>query len=121
VLERSMEERVQITFDEYIAAAQLEYNTAYGKENGIEEWLSYMDNCIDRIRKRLGGLRHQQIKQLLHIAHENGEPEQHKAWIEQLLHNYYDPMYDYQLQNKSSTIVLKGNASEVLDYLQSLD
>lgn len=121
VLERSMEERVQITFDEYIAAAQLEYNTAYGKENGIEEWLSYMDNCIDRIRKRLGGLRHQQIKQLLHIAHENGEPEQHKAWIEQLLHDYYDPMYDYQIQNKSSAVVFKGNAAEVLGYLQSLE
>jgi len=121
VLERSMEERVQITFDEYITAAQLEYNTAYGDENGIEEWLTYMDNCIDRIRKRLGGLRHQQIKQFLHAAHESSDPEQHKEWIEQLLRDYYDPMYDYQIQNKRSTIVFKGNAAEVLDYLQSLE
>jgi len=121
VLERTMEERVQITFDEYITAAQLEYQMAYGDENGISEWLAYMDNCLDRIRKRLGGLRHQQIKQLLHIAHENGEPEQHKAWIEQLLHDYYDPMYDYQIQNKSSTIAFKGDANEVRDYLQSID
>ncbi|RKX45676.1 MAG: tRNA 2-selenouridine(34) synthase MnmH [Verrucomicrobia bacterium] len=121
VLERSMEERVQITFDEYITAAQSEYNTAYGEDDGLLQWLDYMDNCIDRIRKRLGGLRHQQIKQLLHIAHESDNPEQHKEWIEQLLRDYYDPMYDYQIQNKSSVVVFKGNASEVLGYLQALD
>jgi len=121
VLERPMEERVQITFDEYITAAQLEYNTTYGDESGIEEWLTYMDNCIDRIRKRLGGLRHQQIKQQLHAAHESGDPEQHREWIEQLLRNYYDPMYDYQIQNKSCAIVFRGNAGEVLGYLRSLE
>jgi len=121
VLERSMEERVQITFDEYITAAQLEYTAAYGEEDGPQQWLSYMNNCIDRIRKRLGGLRHQQIKQLLHDAHEDADPERHKEWIEQLLRDYYDPMYDFQIQNKSSAIVFRGNAAEVLGYLQSLD
>ncbi len=121
VLERSMEERVQITFDEYITAAQGEYQTAYGNEEGVEKWLTYMDNCIDRIRKRLGGLRHRQTKDLLHAAHEGGDPKKHKEWIEQLLRDYYDPMYDYQIQNKVSAIVFKGNASEVLGYLQALD
>ena len=120
ILERSMEERIQITFDEYITAAQLEYNATYG-EDGPQQWLTYMDNCIDRIRKRLGGLRHRQIKQLLHTAHESGELEQHKEWIEQLLRDYYDPMYDYQIQNKSSDIVFRGTASEVLGYLRSVD
>jgi len=121
VLERPMEERVQITFDEYITAAQSEYQTTYGNEAGTGEWLTYMDNCLDRIRKRLGGLRHQQIKQLLHAAHGSGNPEQHKEWIEQLLRDYYDPMYDYQIQNKESAVAFKGNASEVLGYLQALD
>ncbi|MCK4563226.1 MAG: tRNA 2-selenouridine(34) synthase MnmH [Verrucomicrobia bacterium] len=120
ILERPMEERVQITFDEYITSAQSDYIGAYGSENGIGEWLAYMDNCLDRIRKRLGGLRHQQIRQLLHAAHESGDPERHKEWIELLLRDYYDPMYDYQLQNKSAHIVFKGNAPEVLDYLHSL-
>ncbi len=120
VLERSMEERIQITFDEYITAAQSEYNTTYGADDGPRQWLAYMNNCIDRIRKRLGGLRHQQIKQLLHAAHESGELEQHKEWIEQLLSDYYDPMYDYQIQKKQDAIVFKGNADEVLDYLQTL-
>jgi tRNA 2-selenouridine synthase len=119
ILERSMKERIQNTFDEYITAAQLEYTATYGKD-GPQQWLTYMDSCIDRIRKRLGGLRHKQIKQLLHAAHESGESERHKEWIEQLLRDYYDPMYDYQIQNKSSTIVFRGNAVEVLDYLRAL-
>jgi tRNA 2-selenouridine synthase len=120
VLERSLEERIQITFDEYITAAQAEYRETYGEEHGIGEWLAYMDNCIDRIRKRLGGQRHQEIKRLLHAAQESGDPQRHKEWIEPLLHDYYDPMYDYQIQNKSSAIVFKGNAAEVLDYLRTL-
>lgn len=120
VLERSMKERVQITFDEYITAAQLEYQKSYGDEDGIEEWLAYMDNCIDRIRKRLGGQRHQHIKQLLHTAQSSGESEQHKEWIEPLLRDYYDPMYDYQIQKKQDAVVFKGNATEVLNYLQDL-
>ena len=64
-------------------------------------------------RKRLGGLRHQQIKQLLHEG-------RHREWIEQLLRDYYDPMYDYQLQNKSGNLAFTGNEAEVLAYLEAL-
>lgn len=118
ILERSLAERVQITFDEYVTTAQTDYIAAYGDEQGIPQWIAYMDGCIDRIRKRLGGLRHQEIKQLLHTAHESGDPEQHKQWIEQLLRDYYDPMYDYQIQNKQSAIVFRGDEAAVLDYLR---
>lgn len=118
ILERSMAERIQITFDEYITAAQLNYTNTYGAEAGPRQWLAYMDRSIDRIRKRLGGLRHKQIKQLLHSAHEATDPERHKGWIEPLLRDYYDPMYDYQIQKRLSSIVFRGNADEVLDYLR---
>jgi tRNA 2-selenouridine synthase len=121
ILERSVEERVQITFDEYVTSAQADYIAAYGDEQGIPQWLTYMDGCIDRIRKRLGGLRHQEIKALLHSAHDSGNSEQHKEWIEQLLRDYYDPMYDYQIQNKQSAIVFRGDEAAVLDYLRALD
>jgi tRNA 2-selenouridine synthase len=80
-----------------------------------------MTGSIDRIRKRLGGLRHQQIRELLHNAHESGDQEQHKDWIERLLRDYYDPMYDYQIRNRTSSVVFRGNADDVLGYLQSLD
>lgn len=111
VLERSLEERVQITFEEYVVAAQADYQALYGDEEGLVQWLEQMDNNLFRIRKRLGGLRHQQIRQLLHEG-------RHREWIEQLLRDYYDPMYDYQLEGKSSNIVFKGGESEVLEYLK---
>ena len=118
LLERSMEERVQITFDEYITVAQNDYIALHGEETGADEWFSYMDQCIDRIKKRLGGLRYQQIKELLRTAHESGDLEQHKEWIEQLLRDYYDPMYDYQLQNKADRIVFRGHENAVKEYLK---
>ena len=74
-----------------------------------------------RIRKRLGGLRHKEIRQLLHDAHAQGETERHKAWIERLLVDYYDPMYDYQLRNKRAAIVFCGNADAARTYLTALD
>jgi tRNA 2-selenouridine synthase len=92
----------------------------HGDEEGIQHWLADMDNNIDRIRKRLGGLRHREIKHLLHAAHESGDPERNKAWIEPLLRDYYDPMYDYQIAKRSHLVVFRGSAPEVLDYLQHL-
>ncbi len=113
VLERTMEERVQITFEEYVTAAQADYQSIHGEEEGLVQWLEQMDNCLDRIRKRLGGLRHQQIKELLHAG-------RHQEWIEQLLRDYYDPMYDYQLQNKSGNLAFTGNETEVVGCLKAL-
>jgi tRNA 2-selenouridine synthase len=114
ILERTLEERVQITFDEYVTMSQAAYIELYGAESGILRWENHMVGCIDRIRKRLGGLRHQNTKELLQAG-------KHREWIEQLLRDYYDPMYDYQIQNKKESIVFKGNESEVLDYLKALD
>ena len=37
--------------------------------------------------------------------------------IEDLLVNYYDPMYDYQIKKKESRIVFEGDANEVKHYL----
>jgi tRNA 2-selenouridine synthase len=31
--------------------------------------------------------------------------------------DYYDPMYNYQIQKKMNRVVFKGNAEEVLSYL----
>ena len=113
LLERALEERIQITYDEYITHSQAAYHELHGTEEGQQCWLRHMEGCIDRIKKRLGDQRHREIKQLLLAG-------QHREWIEQLLRDYYDPMYDYQIEKKKDSIVFKGSAAEVLDYLQSL-
>lgn len=86
-------------------------------EHGVEagELFTRFQSALDRIRKRLGGLRHQQIGELLRQAFANGE---HQRWIEALLSGYYDPMYDYQLAKKQQRVTMAGSADELLDYLQ---
>ena len=41
----------------------------------------------------------------------------HRAWISRLLTDYYDPMYDYQLQKKQARVVCSGTAEDLSDYL----
>jgi len=35
-----------------------------------------------------------------------------------LLHEYYDPMYDYQIEKSEIPIAFEGNYTEVLAYLK---
>jgi len=121
ILETSLEERTQITFDEYITSALVNYRKAF--ENvGEEKWFDDLNLGLDRIRKRLGNERYLQIKSLLaegfttqlHSGNTNG----HKLWIEMLLRDYYDPMYDYQLKKSSIPVIFCGNAEEVRSFIR---
>ncbi|MFQ3202011.1 MAG: tRNA 2-selenouridine synthase, partial [Zhongshania sp.] len=70
--------------------------------------------------KRLGGVAYGEISNLLEQAlnaHRKGDPEQHRGWIERLLVDYYDPMYDYQLRSRSDLIVFRGDRAAVRDWL----
>ena len=122
-LETSLEERVQITFDEYVTAAQSNFVSVYG-DDGLFQWLEDLRGSITRIRKRLGGERLKRVNQLLQEAYDHqvgkGDAEAHKGWVELLLVEYYDPMYDYQLENKKQKIVFCGDADEVLEYMCKL-
>jgi tRNA 2-selenouridine synthase len=48
---------------------------------------------------------------------EQGDHTDFYPVVEELLVNYYDPMYDYQIKKKISRVVFKGNSDEVLAYL----
>lgn len=124
LLETPLVERVQITFDEYVRAAQAKFVDAFGDE-GLFQWLEDIRGSMYRIRKRLGGERLKRVNQLLDQAYEvqqeTGGSEAHKHWVELLLVEYYDPMYDFQLEKKKEKIIFRGSADEVLEYLKSKD
>ena len=44
----------------------------------------------------------------------------HRLWIERLLSDYYDPLYQRSLQANSERIVFRGDADACFDYLQQL-
>lgn len=119
LLEENIEERINITYQEYIIEALTEYRTYYGEELGFEKWTEQLHESIDKIQRRLGGVRYKELKaQLVDAIQQQilGNIENFKEWIKVLLVDYYDPMYDYQLSNKQERIVFKGDKDEVLDY-----
>lgn len=120
-LETPIEERIEITFNEYVTEALTEHQKVYGEEQGFIKWSDRINVAIDKIKKRLGGVRHQAFKTILDEAikqHEiDGSTELYKVWIKDLLIEYYDPMYDYQFSKKQDRVIFKGNQDEVLEYL----
>ena len=120
LVERSLEERVQITLEDYIVAGLAEREAAYG-ERGFAVFTDWLRDAMHRIRKRLGGVRHRELTGLLEdalrVQAESGDPSGHRAWIERLLADYYDPMYDYQLRQKAERIAYRGNADAVAAFL----
>jgi len=120
LLDASIDERIEITFQEYIIQALAEHQEFYGAGKGFGLWSEQLLENIDKIQRRLGGVRHKKLKNMLQNAikkHVAGEIESHKEWIKVLLVEYYDPMYDYQLNNKKERIIFKGNKNEVSDFL----
>lgn len=111
--------RVERVLEEYVvemAAAFLERDT----QRGWEDFEHYLCESLRRIRKRLGGLRAQQLEALMRAAvaaqRGGGDLDPHREWIRRLLCEYYDPMYDYQLQRNAGRIVFRGDYEAVRDW-----
>ncbi len=123
-LEIDMEERVDRILQEYVVEGQAQYLEYYGIETAMDHWLKSMLKSIERIRKRLGGVRKKRVRDLLFMAQNQqksqGVLDKHKEWIEILIHEYYDPMYDYQMTKRNCNIIFRGAEPEVREYLQYL-
>lgn len=120
LLDTSPEQRIDITFQEYIIEDLAKHQALYSEEQGFKLWAQQLIDSTDKIQRRLGGVRHKELKALLCNAieqHKSGDIQAHKAWIKMLLVDYYDPMYDYQLSKKQERVVFKGSETEVLEYL----
>lgn len=124
ILEVPFEQRLQITLAEYVTQSQLDYSNHFGGELGYLEWFNYISNSISRIIKRLGGDCFQRVLKQLELAYEfqlkTGSIDMHINWLEILLKEYYDPMYNYQMQKNKNKVIFKGNDKEVLAYLKTL-
>lgn len=121
LLEVSLEERIDITHQEYIHEALGEHAALYGEEPGFEKWAEYLLGSMDKIKKRLGGVRHQELRKLMEAAikvhRKTGQTGQHRSWIGELLGGYYDPMYDYQIRQNTKNVAFVGDRQAVIEYL----
>ena len=121
ILEASLEDRVHHSWENYILSNYREQVALCNSDEvAFTAFADSLKLSLGNIRKRLGGARHQELAKVLEaalLAHQQGDPEPHKQWIEVLLRDYYDPMYDYQLKSKQRHVVFRGNFTEVLEFL----
>lgn len=124
LLEVSLQERIDHSFHNYILNKLQEWQQLKGIEEGFEGFVTDLRDSLQRVQKRLGGKRWQEIQAILESAlqaHRQGDAQQHRIWIEALLVEYYDPMYEYQLQKHQPRIRFRGDRQQVREWLQNTD
>lgn len=124
ILQTPDDERINITFDEYIVEAQKNYKTLF-EEDFLKEWVKDIGEAMKRINRRLGLERYRIVCSLFEDAlneqMKNNSLQLYKVWVAYLLNEYYDPMYDYQIQKNASRIIFRGSHKEVISYIQNSD
>lgn len=117
-------QRINNTLEEYVYQAQTEFQIEYGIKEGLKNWKLYIEDSFEKIKKKLGGQLHKRLQSALNEAFDQqinkGDFEYHKNWIEYLLKEYYDPMYEYQLERIKEKIIFKGTEKEILKQLDLL-
>ena len=123
VLETSFEERIEITFNEYILKAQKSYENVFD-DSYFTLWCIDIETAMAKIQKKLGDMRYKEVCNLFRNAvntqNTQGTLADYKEWISYLLREYYDPMYDYQLEKNKNRILFRGSFLEVETYLENL-
>jgi len=109
ILEADLSSRVAHIADEYVTQPLAAGVTEAALAGQLGE-------ALDRIQRRLGGVRHRAVRDLLEQGFRTGA---HEAWIERLLSWYYDPMYDYQLEKKLDRVIFRGDAAAVREFLSA--
>lgn len=114
VLETPLDERVRIGVEDYVVDLLQRYQKRDGEREGFLAFANYHRASLQRVQKRLGGERYKQALELLNTAiasHEsNGETADYDVFIEMILTDYYDPMYDYQMKAKQDRVIFTGDA-----------
>jgi tRNA 2-selenouridine synthase len=121
VIEESLDYRLEQIYQEYIIKMTAQYEATYGREQGFIGFSQYLEHGLFKIRKRLGSERYAQLKQIQSdaLSHQRkGVLHHHIDWLKPLLSEYYDPMYQYQLGQKSERIIFCGNNEQCLAFIK---
>ena len=123
LLDEPLSSRIEVIVQDYIVDL-LQEAVAADVDNGFTVFSNMLQQAMARIQKRLGGLLYSQLAELLLLAlaeqRRTGDISLHRSWIALLLTDYYDPMYHYQLQKRDARVLMRGSASELLQWWQQL-
>ena len=110
MIEANLETRVEHIFQEYVEDP-LSSGLSENKLSG------HYQEALNRIHRRLGREKHTSITKKIRGAFDG--KSSHQSWIKALLVDYYDPMYDYQIQKKQERINFIGSQQEVTQFLKT--
>ncbi|HUH37023.1 MAG TPA: tRNA 2-selenouridine(34) synthase MnmH [Spongiibacteraceae bacterium] len=109
--------RVDQILREYVHQMTALYE-ARSPDTGFDDFATYLRDSLQRLARRLGAVRLDALRAALDDAlatqRRSGDCEAHRAWIERLLVEYYDPMYDYQLEKQQRQPLFRGDWDAVL-------
>ena len=121
-LEVDLQSRIEHSFNNYILGKLSEWQRACGSDEGFRHFADDLRNSLYRIRRRLGGERYTALSSIMetalaaHEAHDDAQG--HRLWIEALLKDYYDPMYEYQMKKRQSQVLFSGDPGAVAEYIR---
>lgn len=120
-LERSVDERVAIIREDYIVSSWPQYQQQHA-DQAEQLFSDFVLESLIRIKKRLGAERLKKIHAIfssaLHQLFDHGEATGFDEGIRLLLVEYYDPMYQYQLEKKPVEVVFRGSEVEILQWAE---
>lgn len=117
VVQETLDERVDVVIEDYVVDLGRRF-AQLDPEQGPRLHSEKLQGDLSRIRKRLGGERHQAVSALMEEAFSeqwrSGNLFLHREWIAVLLEKYYDPMYEYQLAQRSGEELFRGGRDDVV-------
>ena len=113
ILEVDDDKRAENIYHEYVYD---ELNNGVNEDILLEKYLGSLNN----IKRRLGNVVYNNIKDLMKSAFHQNEKEIHKEWILTLLTSYYDKMYSYKLDMRKDFIVHKGEIESCRGYINAM-
>ncbi len=123
VLEEPEETRLTRLLNEYVHKMHSGYVDRLGEEAGFSAFSDYLSQSITSIKKRLGGQLHDEFQSIishaLNVQLQQNDTQAHLEWISLLLTRYYDPMYQYQLEQKQARVIFKGSHQAMHEWLDN--
>lgn len=121
LLEDTFENRVERILQDYVINMEKQFNQQYG-DDGFNQFSAYLNTAFNGIKRRLGLERHKALVTTLNEAllkqSSQNDADGHITWIEVLLKEYYDPIYEYQLAKKQQRIISSGDKEALFEQLQ---
>ncbi len=115
LLEEPMDFRVQVILESYVVS---KYKTLDNPDLVLQS----LEESLKSIVKKLGFQRFTELSERMKAAHGEslkGEYNGHRNWIEVLLREYYDPLYQKSFTKRNPRVLVAGNRTELKEWIHS--